>query len=74
MWKPTRSPKKPLYRQIATEVLDYVLREMTDSSGGIYSATDADSEGVEGKFFVSSPAQVHEVVNNGEEGERLCAL
>ena len=32
---------KPLYRRITEETLDYVLREMTDSQGGFYSAQDA---------------------------------
>jgi uncharacterized protein len=46
------------YKQIATETLDYVRREMTDASGAFYSTQDADSEGEEGKFFVWTPAEV----------------
>jgi uncharacterized protein len=40
------------YRRVARETLDYVVREMQDAKGGYYCATDADSEGEEGRFFV----------------------
>jgi uncharacterized protein len=40
------------YRRVARETLDYVVREMQDVVGGYYCATDADSEGEEGRFFV----------------------
>jgi uncharacterized protein YyaL (SSP411 family) len=57
----------PLFRRIATETLDYVLREMTSPEGGFYSAQDADSEGVEGKFYVWTPKEVFAVLSP-EEG------
>ena len=46
------------YRRIATETLDYLLRDMTSPEGGFYSAEDADSEGEEGKFYVWTPAEI----------------
>ncbi|MEW6543545.1 MAG: aldo/keto reductase [Nitrospirota bacterium] len=61
------------YRRIAVETLDYILREMTSPEGGFYSATDADSEGVEGKFFVWTPEEIGEALGNEEEARRFCA-
>ncbi len=50
------------YRRIVEETLDYVVREMTSPEGGFYSTQDADSEGVEGKFFLWTPDEVeHEL-------------
>jgi uncharacterized protein len=50
------------YERVARETLDYVIREMQDAEGGYYSSTDADSEGVEGKYFVFTPEQVHAIL------------
>jgi uncharacterized protein YyaL (SSP411 family) len=60
---------KPLYRKIARESLDYVLRDMTDAKGGFYAAEDADSEGHEGKFYVWSPDEI--IATLGEKDAAL---
>ncbi|MCA9907412.1 MAG: thioredoxin domain-containing protein, partial [Anaerolineae bacterium] len=52
------------FRRIATEIYDYVLREMTAPEGGFYSTTDADSEGEEGKFFVWSKDELQTLLGD----------
>ena len=59
------------FRRVAEEILDYVIREMTDPSGGFYSTQDADSEGEEGKFFVWEPKELEELL--GSTDARLVA-
>ncbi len=60
------------FARIARETLDYVLREMTSPAGGFYSTQDADSEGVEGKFFVWTTEEIAEILGE-EDGKLFCA-
>ncbi|HET8577489.1 MAG TPA: thioredoxin domain-containing protein [Methylomirabilota bacterium] len=54
------------YRRVTEETLDYLLREMTHPAGGFFSAQDADSEGVEGKFFVWSEEEIRAALPDDE--------
>ncbi len=56
----------PFYERVARQTLDYVLRDMTSPEGGFYSATDADSEGEEGLFFLWTPEQLEKVLTPDE--------
>ncbi len=49
---------EPLFERIVRETLSYLVREMRDAEGGFYAAQDADSEGIEGKFFVWTQAEL----------------
>ena len=63
--------KDDFARRIAQETLDYVVREMTDPVGGFYSSQDADSEGVEGKFFVWSREEIIDALGE-DDGKLFC--
>jgi uncharacterized protein YyaL (SSP411 family) len=58
-WQVTRFER---YRQVVEETVEYVLRDLHDPKGGLYSSEDADSEGEEGKFYVWTPAEMTEVL------------
>ncbi len=62
----------PFYRSIAEQTLDYLLGVMSAPDGGFYSAEDADSEGVEGKYYVWTLEEFRRIL--GEEAAAIAAL
>ena len=50
------------FERVASETLDYLMREMRDPEGAFYSATDADSEGEEGRFFIWDKPEIEAVL------------
>ncbi|MFD8530830.1 thioredoxin domain-containing protein [Streptosporangium canum] len=62
-----------LGRRVALETADWLLAEMRTPEGGFASALDADSEGVEGKFYAWTPEEIHEVLG-AEDGAWAVAL
>ncbi|MBP3041657.1 thioredoxin domain-containing protein [Bacillaceae bacterium Marseille-Q3522] len=65
--------KNPRYQKIIDQVVTFVNRELQDESGAFYSAIDADSEGIEGKYYVWTKDEILNVLGN-EDGELFCAV
>ena len=57
----------PFFSDVARDIIEYVLRDMTHSEGGFFSAEDADSEGEEGKFYVWTAKEVRNLLGSGAE-------
>jgi uncharacterized protein YyaL (SSP411 family) len=53
-----------LYKQVAEQIIIFTLRELTSPEGGFYSALDADSEGVEGKFYTFTKTEIDEILGD----------
>jgi len=60
----------PLYPQVVDETIQFVKRELTSSEGGFYSALDADSEGVEGKFYTFTKEEIERIL--GPDADLFC--
>lgn len=66
-----RTEGKDWMRRAAKETLDYVLRELRDPAGGFYCGQDADSDGVEGKYYVFTPEELRNLMGN--DASAFCA-
>lgn len=64
---------KEKYADTVRHTADYILRELTDERGGFYCGQDADSEGVEGKYYIFTPEEIESVLGK-EDGQAFCRL
>jgi len=58
-----QATKNDVYKETAEEILNYILRDMASSEGGFYSAEDADSEGIEGKFYLWTKEEIENLLS-----------
>lgn len=65
--------KNNFYLHTAEKTAEYVLREMISPDGGFYSAQDADSEGVEGKFYTFTLSEILDILGS-EKGKRFAQI
>ncbi|MFL0269883.1 thioredoxin domain-containing protein [Candidatus Clostridium radicumherbarum] len=63
--------KKEFYKEAADKIFTYILRDMTSPEGGFFSAEDADSEGIEGKFYLWDYKEVINILGD-EDGSLFC--
>ena len=59
-----------IYKNVVYETIEFVNRELTSPEGGFYSALDADSEGVEGKFYTFTKDEIEVIL--GKDAELFC--
>ncbi len=57
---------KAFYAAVVEEIITYILRDMTSAEGGFLSAEDADSEGIEGKFYLWTPVEIEKILGAKE--------
>lgn len=68
-----QATRKKDWGMVARKIFGYLLRDMVSPEGGFYSAEDADSEGVEGKFYIWTVQEVSQVLGE-DAGQRFCSM
>ena len=63
--------KKEIYKKVLNEIFIYFVRDMFFSEGGFFSAEDADSEGIEGKYYIWNKKEILDILGKGK-GEEFC--
>jgi hypothetical protein len=63
--------KNPLYASVAADIFDYVLSDLQSPEGGFYSSRDADSEGLEGKFYIWTVDEIKAILGD-DQGALFC--
>jgi len=63
---------RPMYRNIAEKIISYILKELTNTKGAFLCGQDADSDGVEGKYYVFTPEEIKAVLGT-DAGEEFCS-
>ena len=66
--------RKPAYAQVIHQTMRFVQQEWQSPEGGFYSAYDADSEGVEGKYYTWAKAELETVIDDAEAARLFCAV
>lgn len=64
---------KPCYAKTARRTINYILTELADDDGGFYCGQDADSDGIEGKYYVFRPDEIFHILG-AQDGAEFCRL
>ncbi len=67
-------PDERTFKDVVAETIAYLKADMRTDAGTFYAATDADSEGEEGKYFCWTPSQIAEVLGDDARARRFCAV
>jgi len=68
-----QATKNEQYANVAADIFDYVITDLQSPEGGFYSSRDADSEGLEGAFYIWKVEEIHEILGESD-GKLFCSF